>query len=358
MNPIHSRILKKANEEAIYNIYLYLVDKTAPANHESLKSIVLGLEVALRNQKNNDWEDRDIYRLNILKNAVANNAILANSRIGNLTRSKSGSTACSFTKPNGDVSVVFKGTGGGEWIDNGEGLSGIPEENTYITYGKNGKVVSSKIIRNDFATDQQVEALNWFHKIVAQNGWNNRTRITVSGHSKGGNKAQFITVHSDLVNDCYSFDGQGFSPEALSALRKQYGADFEKRRRKIRSFSTDNDYVNVLGERLVPENQIYYFESFMGFHYMEAMLDRNGQFNLQSEQGKLSRYVETVSEEIMNMDPLIRQYATLGIMNLFQKYLGEGTPVNGDAVSVEKTLAGIGVSIGPLLRQLREMKDG
>lgn len=357
MNPIHSKILKKANDEAIYNVYLYLADKTNPANHESLKSIVLGLENELRNKKNNTWKDRDIYRLNILRNAVDNDTILANSRIGNRTSSKIGSTACSFTKPNGEISIVFRGTGGGEWIDNGEGLSGIPEENTYISYGKNGRILSTKTLQNDYATDQQVQALNWFNKIVAQNGWDERTRITLSGHSKGGNKAQFITIHSDLVNYCYSFDGHGFSPEALSSLKKQYGVKFGNRRRKISSFSADNDYVNVLGERLVPENQIYYFESFMGFHYMEAMLDRNGKFNLQSEQGKLSRYVETVSEEIMNMDPLIRRYSTLGIMNLFQKYLGEGTPVNGDTVSFEKTLAGIGISIGPLLHQLREMKD-
>ena len=87
--------------------------------------------------------------------------------------------------------------------------------------------------------------------------------------------------------------------------------------------------------------------------YLEAMLDISGQIRSQSEQGKLSEYVENVSKELMDMNPAIRQYATLGIMNIFQKYLGEGTPVNGDSVSIEETIAGIGVAVGPLLYNLR-----
>jgi hypothetical protein len=318
---------------------------------------VIGLEYALKNRKPRAWKIRDIHRLHILRSVIDTQGDLANSKIGDLTRSRSGLTACSFTKPNGDISVVFRGTGKGEWIDNGEGLSGIPEENTYITYRENGKAVSRETVLNDYATDQQVEALNWFCKIAAKHGWNTDTRITVSGHSKGGNKAQFITIHSALVKDCYSFNGQGFSPEALRALQTQHGTTFEERRQKIRCFATDNDYVNVLGERLVPEDHIYYFESQMGFHYLEAMLDNNGKFHPQCEQGNLSRYVETVSKELMSMKPSVRQYATLGIMNLFQTYLGDGIPVNGDAVSIEKTITGIGLSIGPLLHSLGDMKD-
>lgn len=352
MDPIHSTTLEYANEAAIYNIYLYLVHKATPAEHESLRSIVTGLETAFRKQKHLDWKARDIYRLSILKNAVERSAVLANSKISNLTRSQSGLTACSFTNTNGSIFVVFRGTGGGEWIDNGEGLSGIPEENTYLTYGRSGNVLSHRTVQDDYSTTQQVEALNWFYAIAAKSGWDDRTHITLSGHSKGGNKAQFITIHSDLVDACYSFDGQGFSPEALTAFKDRLGAKFEIRRRNIYSFSADNDYVNVLGERVMPEDQIYYFESILGFHYLEAILDKNGRFHSQCEQGKLSRYVESVSKELMDMKPFVRQYATLGIMNVFHKYLGDGTSVNGDTVSLEKTVAGIGVAIGPLLHNL------
>ncbi len=354
MNKISADILQKANEEAIYNVYLYLLHKRLPKENESLNSIVLGLESASKNKMFHNWKDRDIYRLNILKNAVLRNKTLADSQIINLTYSKSGLTACSFKKPNGNISVVFKGTGSGEWIDSGEGLSGIPEANTYIIYEKGGKAVHSQIVQNDYATDQQVDALNWFNSIAYKNNWNVHTKITVSGHSKGGNKAQFVAVNSNLADDCYSFDGQGFSPEALFNLKKQYGKKYEERRWNIRSFSAENDYVNVLGERLVPEQHIYYFESRTGIHNIEAILDENGNFRPQTEQGKLSLYVETFSEELMQMPPAVRQYATLGIMNIFQKYLGEGIPVNGDSVSMEKTIAGVGLAISSLLNRFRK----
>ncbi len=345
---MYSQISDKANEQAIFSLYTYLAHKTTPVKHETLVSIVEGLETAFKNRKPAAWKSSDIRRLYILRNAVDKHPALAASKIDHLSRSKDGLTACTFTKPNGDISVVFKGTGSGEWLDNGEGLSGIPEENTYILYGENGEVLFRKAVQNDHATDQQVEALNWFRHIAAKSGWNTDTSITVSGHSKGGNKAQFVAVHADLVNTCYSFDGQGFSPEGLTALQLQYGTEFEQRRQKLYSISADNDYVNVLGERLVPKKHIYYVKSVMGLHPLEAILDENGSLRAPCEQGKLSRYVESVSKELMRIPPATRQYATLGIMNLFQKHVGEGTPVNGDAVSVEKTVAGIAIAISSL----------
>lgn len=344
--------MEQANEAAIYNLYLYLVHKGAPAEGEPLGSIVAGLDGAFQKQKYLDWTAREIYRLNILKKAVDRSGLLAQSRLGNLTRSQSGLTACTFTNGKGRVFVLFRGTGGGEWLDNGKGLSGIPEENTYITYGRGGAVLSRRTVWDDHSTDQQVEALNWFSHTAAKSGWDDRTRIILSGHSKGGNKAQFIALHSDLPEACYSFDGQGFSPEALAAFRDRHGAKFEVRRRRIYSFSADNDYVNVLGQRAAPGEQVYYFGSAWGFHYLEAILDKDGRLHPQSEQGKLSRYVERVSKELMGMRPLVRQYAALGVMNVFQKYLGDETTVNGDALSLEETIAGLAVAIGPLLHNL------
>lgn len=352
MNHINDDLLKKAETEAVYNIYLYLAHFTNPSDNESLLSITAGLDNAFKAMKPSMRKERDLYRLEILKNAVFSNPALAGSRIGSLTRSKNGLSACCFTKPGGDVSVVFRGTGQGEWIDNGEGLSGIPEENTYITYGKDGSPRYIRTIHKDYATDQQTEALNWFSRIAAVNGWSSDTSITVSGHSKGGNKAQFIAISSDLPDLCISFDGHGFSPEALVSFAGSKG--FKERRNRIFSLSADNDYVNVLGKRLALKEHIYYFEARSGIHHLEAMLDKNGRLNRQCEQGRLSAYAETVSEELMSLRPSVRQYATLGIMNIFQKYLGRGTPVNNDSVSLEKTVAGLGVTIGSILNQFRK----
>lgn len=91
---------------------------------------------------------------------------------------------------------------------------------------------------------------------------------------------------------------------------------------------------------------------------MQAMLDNNGKFNTQCEQGELSEYVENVSKELMAMDSSYRQFATLGVMNIFQKYMGKGTPVNGDEVSTEETILGVGISAVPLILNLLGTKDG
>lgn len=361
MNYLDSKTQFGVNEEAIFNVYSYVANKgERPVNGDKFCQVVAKLR---EDCNNGGWSDEAANQLAVLEKAISNNPSLGEATIGNQTNTANGLNACTFTKPNGSVSVVFRGTGSGEWIDNGEGLSGIPEENTYNTYS-DGELVSSTTVINDYATDQQVEALNWFNKIASENGWDESTNITISGHSKGGNKAQFVTINSDLIDNCYSFDGQGFSPEALKALEEKYGIKFAERRQRILCFAADNDYVNVLGERLAPEDHVFYFESpigdnnAIGYHYMEAMLDENGNFNAQCEQGELSEYVENVSDELMAMDASYRQYATLGIMNLCQKYMGKGTPVNGDEVSTEETIAGLGISVGPVIVNLLGTKDG
>ena len=353
MNYLDKEILEKANEEAIYNLYLYLAHKIVPEENDSLQAITQELEQTSRNNAY-DWNNKDLRRLRILKNALISNPALAHSKIGSLTYSNDGLTACVFTNPVGAVSVVFKGTGSGEWIDNGEGLSGIPEENVYTSFSHSGDITGSTAIKKDYATDQQAEALNWFNKIAAKKRWNGDTKITVSGHSKGGNKAQFVTMHSGLADDCYSFAGQGFSPEALRSLKSQYGADYERRREHIYSFSSCNDYVNVLGSRLALKEHIYYVESAAGLHNMEAILDNKGRLRKQCNQGRLSAYAEKLSKDLMELNPSLRQYATLGIMNIFQKYVGEGIPVNGDSVSTEETLIGIAVAVGSFIRNVRK----
>lgn len=338
-------LLKTANREAIFNVYLYLSHYITPEKHESFPSIVTRTENALTSPS-----ARITFRMNILKNAVKNSSELKSSELIAFTRSENGLTACAFIRPDNSVSVAFKGTGSGEWIDNGEGLSGIPQENTYLTYKRN--VVFSQTVHNDFATEQQVEALNWFNYVLHKNRLQNACEITVSGHSKGGNKAQFIAMHQGIVNTCVSFDGQGFSPEAVLNFKKLYSATFDKRQRRIYGFSSANDYVNVLGERIIPETNLYYFESKWGLHQMEAILNEQGNFRPQAQQGMLSSYAQNLSAEIMKMRPEIRQHATLGIMNIFQKYIGKGTPVNGDFVSNEKTIAGIAVAAASFLKSL------
>lgn len=66
--------------------------------------------------------------------------------------------------------------------------------------------------------------------------------ITVSGHSKGGNKAMYVTVRSDRVKECYAYDGEGFSQEFVD----KYKEEIEKKRVNIHLRCHYRDYVNLL----------------------------------------------------------------------------------------------------------------
>ena len=121
--------------------------------------------------------------------------------------------AICFTDPNDSDSalVAFKGsTGQKEWQDNGSGL-GLSD------------------------TQKQKEALAYIENLSYDS-------ITVTGHSKGGNKAQYVTVLSDKVDRCISMDGQGFSQEFLD----KYYAEIEKKGGCIKNYFLDGDFVSIL----------------------------------------------------------------------------------------------------------------
>ncbi len=84
---------------------------------------------------------------------------------------------CFTESANSDSAIVaFKGTSGGdEWIDNVEGL-------------------------NTSDTQCQKEALDFIESLRFSD-------ITVTGHSKGGNKAMYVAITSDKVTRCVAYDG-------------------------------------------------------------------------------------------------------------------------------------------------------
>ncbi len=121
--------------------------------------------------------------------------------------------AICFTDPNDPDSAVvaFKGTTGQKgWWDNGSGF-GLSD------------------------TEKQKEALEYIENLPYNS-------ITVTGHSKGGNKAQYVTVLSDKVDRCISMDGQGFSQEFLD----RYYAEIEKKGGSITNYYLDGDFVSIL----------------------------------------------------------------------------------------------------------------
>ena len=99
-----------------------------------------------------------------------------------LNDDKGGNAVCLEDPNNHDkATVVFRGTGKYEWIDNGIG--------GYSTM-----------------SNQQKEVIDWVNSLPYK-------QITSSGHSKGGNKSMLVAILCPNVVRCVALDGQGFSPE-------------------------------------------------------------------------------------------------------------------------------------------------
>lgn len=89
--------------------------------------------------------------------------------------------------------------------------------------------------------------------------FNSGSKVVVSGHSKGGNKAQYVTMFSqnrDVIDTCVALDGQGFSDSAMEAMQEH--DDFEQQQQKILLVCGNNDYVHVLGNRVAKEDNTFY----------------------------------------------------------------------------------------------------
>lgn len=81
------------------------------------------------------------------------------------------------------------------------------------------------------------------------------TKLTVTGHSKGSNKAMFVTILCNNVIRCVSFDGEGFSEKFL---RDEETIDkIRKRASLITNYSLSSDFVHILLYQIPGSNQIY-----------------------------------------------------------------------------------------------------
>lgn len=147
--------------------------------------------------------------------AIEKNPKLADLKIKYPQVDDNGGKVATFVDKNNNATVVFRGTAGPEWSDNV--LGGYEED-----------------------TEQQKVALEYIKNLPYDH-------ITVSGHSKGGNKAQYVTIVMNSIlkgkiDRCVAFDGQGFSPEFC----KKYAEEIEKYNNLITLIGPKDDYVNIL----------------------------------------------------------------------------------------------------------------
>lgn len=119
-----------------------------------------------------------------------------------------------FTDNQNRALVVFKGTDKYGWHDNAAGGQWDVAE---TKQQKNA---------NDFIT----------------NNCKKYEKVVVSGHSKGGNKAQYVAILNDLVDQAYSFDGQGMGYNFILKNKKR----INERADKITMYNYSSDFVNPL----------------------------------------------------------------------------------------------------------------
>ena len=254
--------------------------------------------------------------------------------------------------------VAIRGTGAGEWQDNAVALLGRPQTNAYYQYGKNGRITGAEIVE-EYASTQQAQALDYFHKITAELGWQGKNSIIITGHSKGGNKAQFITVKSPLIKECYAFCGQGFSPEALVSFRQELGEEeYEERAGKISVISSYNDFVNVLGERMAQKENLHFLDtreirSARQYHELAPMVAPDGSLLKERARGDMSVAGEKMWAEARNAT--YKQAASLAVMTLCSHHFGNGLPINGEYISNKTFYSGGGAAIGIAIRSLAGM---
>lgn len=147
--------------------------------------------------------------------------------------------AACFVDPGapGEATVAFQGTGGtyDAWKDNVQGAA-------------------------DPDTNLQERALAFVKGKCAD-----FSDLTLTGHSKGGNLAMYVTVKAgDRVGRCVSFDGQGFNDRFL----KDNAPEISRAKGKIKSICGDNDYVNGMLKSIAGET-IYISgagKDFYGYH--------------------------------------------------------------------------------------------
>lgn len=234
--------------------------------------------------------------------------------------------------------VGFQGTQNDEWLDNAEGMV-------------------------QTSTLQQQDAADYFDEMVRREGITDQDTVIVTGHSKGGNKAQYVTLASenaDLVDSCIALDGQGFSPEAVDMWEK-YPEVYEARREKIVLVAGENDYVHVLGERVAKEENTYYVsygpqdnlgikdrvESYHAHQYLfQNTWDEEKQCYVFSSrlqepsgQSEFSRQVQDINDYLMSLPPEERLSASATVMSVMSGESLDGyTPGMTDIISMLNTL--------------------
>jgi len=211
-------------------------------------------------------------------------------KVFDLKNKKDGFRAACFADEVNNITVVFRGSSSKEeWDDNGKGAY-------------------------EYDTEEQLEALLYIESLKFYN-------MTVTGHSKGGNKAQYVAILSPKIERCISVNGQGFSNEFV----EKYKIEIKNNREKIICINCKYDYVSCLLNTIT--YQINYIETEIQFnplfyHKCNILLDSEGNLRNKCEGAFFSKIINDFSTSIISDLP--KQLRTLvmdGIMGVVEYFL-------------------------------------
>lgn len=241
-------------------------------------------------------------------------------------RSENGKCTKAFVvkDPDGNLYVHFKGTDDGDWKYNA------------VAYGpQNGKVTS----------DLQDQALNWFDKIVRENyDFDGEHKLYVTGHSQGGNNAQFVTLRSqygDLVDTCVSLDGPNFSDESVEQTKELIGEDaYSHRTDKIYGYYGEYDYVSCLGEEsVISDDHIKYIDydesrgvDYGAFHVAAGLFyNEDGPLKFgwkQDEPSVFRKVILACNEKIKQLPESQKEEFASAVMKICENLMGKEIKVD------------------------------
>lgn len=343
---------------AALNVLLNLQFDVKDGQH-TIAEAVAGLKPDLSEDSNNEEKTvyTDYYQAmrRMLEASKVLGSLVIDKQSWQMGYHRDGIQAAVFTGKAGCF-VALRGTGPGEWNDNAVALSGRPQVNTYYQYNKKGCAVDARICE-EYVSAQQAQALDYFNRVAAELGWKTPGSILLTGHSKGGNKALFITLRSPLVKACYAFCGQGFAPEAVEQFERELGAaEYSARCAKMYLICSYNDFVNPLGIQVIPSENVARLDTMKinylrQYHEIAAIIGADGGLMPEREIGEISTAVAGIWRELK--DSPRREKISMVAMTLVGGRYGNGMPVNGEYISSRLSLySGGSAAVGMAIKTL------
>ncbi|MBR4731565.1 MAG: DUF2974 domain-containing protein [Lachnospiraceae bacterium] len=219
-------MLYKMDELLLLELLTYLPDKfpfvsVLGADDRTVREYIYGIDVAkieddvVYNSCMNGFDWKNIIMAWEKKPNILD-AYIVEPHLDTAYGGGGGISAVFINEKTKEAVVAFRGTASNEWVDDFVGA-------------------------NQVDSLQQINAMEWYKSVYEKLHLEDYT-VTIIGHSKGGNKAKYITILNDTPERCVSFDGQGFSDEFIEHYKKR----IQKRQGIIENHNIDFDYVNIL----------------------------------------------------------------------------------------------------------------